>query len=114
MFTKNKYDEYELVINDIRFVCDSAEDGLEDTATKIAAIYESKVVVIANYMLEKGLSDYFGDLYPGQVLASLGKPTIDLDRCLLMYLEQAFDDTHIIEIEYAGMLDEFYYLNIDG
>ena len=114
MFILNQYNEYETEINGIRFVCEAVADGLEETAAAIADIYQSKLIDIANYMLANGLSDVFGVLFPEQVIASLGKATVDLDRCLLSYLEQTLDDTHIIEVEYGGLLDEFFYFTLDG
>ena len=114
MFVLNKYNEHELEIGGIRFVCETVVDGLEETAAQIARIYESKLDDIANYMLRNGLSDVFGELLPEQLIVSLGKATIDLNRCLILYLEHTLDDTHIIEVEYGGALDEFFYFNLDG
>ena len=114
MFILNKYNEYELEINDIRFVCETVEVGLEETASEVAKIYEGKLDDIVNFMLENGLLDVFGKLTSAEVIESLGKPTIDMNRCLISYLEQTFDDTHIIDVEYGGLLDELFYFNIDG
>ena len=114
MFILNEYDEYELEINGIRFVCETVEDGLEETAAELAKIFHNKTNDIAIFMLENGLADIFGEFTPSEVIESLGKPTIDMDRCLISYLEQTFDDTHIIDVEYGGLLDEFFYFNIDG
>ena len=114
MFILNKYNEYEMEVNGIRFICETIKDGLEETVAILANAYENRVGDIVNYMIENGLSDIFGELHFEQVVTSLGKVTIDLDRKLIMYLEQTFDYTHIIEVEYGGVLDEFFYFNIDG
>ena len=114
MFTLNDNNEYEVKINGISFVCESVEEGFEETAASIAEVYESKLNDIAEFMLEEGISDFFGELTPEQIIKSLGTPTIDLERYLVTYLEHTFDDEHIIEFEYDGLLDEFFYLSIDG
>ena len=45
---------------------------------------------------------------------SLGKPLIDLDRCVLSYLEHTFDGIHIIDVEFDGVFDRLLYSSIDG
>ena len=114
MFTLNENNEYEAEINGIKFVCESVEEGFEETAANIAKVYESKLDSIAHFMIQEGISDFFGELTPQKIIKSLGKPTIDLGRYLVTYLEHALDDEHIIEFEYDGLLDELFYLNIDG
>lgn len=114
MFTLNENNEYEAEINGIKFVCESVEEGFEETATNIAKVYESKLDSIAQFMIQEGISDFFGELTPKKIIKSLGKPTIDLGRYLVTYLEHTLDDVHIIEFEYDGLLNELFYLNIDG
>lgn len=114
MFTLNENNEYEAEINGIKFVCEDFEEDYEETAAQIAEIYESKLDSIAQFMLDEGISDFFGELTPDKIIESLGTPTIDLERFLVTYLEHTLDEVHIIEFEYDGILDEFFYLNIDG
>jgi len=58
-------------------------------------------------MRENGLSDFFGELLPQKVIASLGRATIDLNRNIIMYLEQTLDDIHIIELQYSTQFSFF-------
>lgn len=114
MFTLNENNEYEAEINGVKFVCESVEDDYEETAAKIAEVYESKLDDIAQFMINEGISDFYGEFMPQEIINSLGKPTVDLERCLVSYYEHTLDDVHIIEFEYDGLLDELFYLNIDG
>ncbi|MCH5193608.1 MAG: hypothetical protein J1F11_06575 [Oscillospiraceae bacterium] len=114
MFALNENNEYEAEISGIKFVCESPDESLEEAAAEIAGIYESKLNSIAEFMIDEGISDCFGELSPEKIISSLGKPVIDLERSLITYLEHTLDDIHIIELEYDGLLDEFFYLSIDG
>ena len=87
--------------------CGTVEDGLEEKAAILASIYESKVDIIVKHMQENGLSDFFGELPPQKVIASLGRATIDLNRNIIMYLEQTLDDIHIIELQYSTQFSFF-------
>ena len=114
MFVLSRDGEYEAQFNDIRFVCETVEDDFEEMAVKIAEVYEDRLEQIAGFMLEEGITDFFGELTEEKIIASLGAPTIDLGRGLVTYLEHTFDQEHIIEFEFDGILDELFYLNIDG
>lgn len=114
MFALNEYNEYEAEISGIKFVCEAPDKSLEETASAIAEIYESKLNSIAEFMIEEGISDCYGELTPEKIISSLGKPVIDLDRCLITYLEHTLDDIHIFDVEYDGLLDEFFYFSING
>lgn len=56
----------------------------------------------------------FGDISEDDLAEALGTPLIDLDREVVTYLEQTLDDIHIIDVEYGGLLNEFYEVAIDG
>ena len=57
---------------------------------------------------------YGNDLGRRLFAEALGTPLIDLDREVVTYLEQTLDDIHIIDVEYGGLLNEFYEVAIDG
>lgn len=114
MFVKNNDNEYEAEINGIKFICENADDTIENTAAEIAEVYESRLDDIAQFMIDEGISDLFGELSAEKIIRSLGKPVIYLDSSLVTYPEQTLDDIHIIEFEFDGLLDEFSYLSIDG
>ena len=56
----------------------------------------------------------FGITNPDVIANSLGKPSIDLDRGTLTYLEHTMDSLHIIEMEFDGIFTAFYNSCIDG
>ena len=114
MFKLNEDNEYELEINEIKFVCESVEDDFEEIAVKIAECYEDKLQEIAEFMFEEDIEFYFGEMSSETLIQSLGAPLSDLGRETVTYLEHTLDDVHIIEFEYAGILDELFYLTIDG
>ncbi len=114
MFKLNENEEYVAELNGVRFICESVEDGFEETAKQIAQCYEDKLQDIAEFMLEEGIEEVYGELDAEQIIDSLGAPLVDLDRELVVYLEHTLDEEHIIEFEFSGILDELFYLNIDG
>lgn len=114
MFTLNDNNEYEAEINGIQFVCESPQEDYEETAVKIAEVYESKLNNIAQFMIDEGITDFYGELTPQEIIDSLGTPIIDLERYVVAYCEHTLDDEHVIEFEYDGILDELFYLSING
>lgn len=114
MFTLNENNEYEAEINGIQFVCESPWEDYEETAVKIAEVYERKLDSIAQFMIDEGITDFYGELTPQEIIDSLGTPIIDLERCVVAYCEHTLDDEHVIEFEYDGILDELFYLSING
>lgn len=113
MFILNSDDEYQLDIAGIIFVCESVEEDYELRAKRIALCYKDKLPQIANYML-KDIKQCYGEISCEDLIASLGTPLIDLTRNTLTYLEHKLDSVHILEIEFGGDLDEFFYFSIDG
>lgn len=71
MFTLNENNEYEAEINGIKFVCENLEEDYEEAAAKIAEVYESKLDTIAQFMIDDGISDYYGELTPQEIIESL-------------------------------------------
>lgn len=114
MFQMNDYDQYELVLNGIRFVCEEIADDYAEIAAKLAEIYESRLESIAQFLLDEDICGFFGELTAEQIIALLGMPEIDLDSNQVIYAEHAFDNPHMISFEYEGMLDAFQYMCIDG
>ena len=67
----------------------------------------------------RGLSyaGYKGDVWnynPDVIDKLTRKPSIDLDRGTLTYLEHTMDSLHIIEMEFDGIFTAFYNSCIDG
>lgn len=114
MFRMNDYDQYEMAINGVRFVCEEVEEGYAETAARLAEIYHSKLESIAQFLLNEDICDFFGKLTAEQIIASLGVPEVDLDSDQIIYAEHQFNNPHIISFEFEGMFDAFHYLCIDG
>ena len=114
MFKKNDLGEYEMKIKGIRFVCEEPDEGFEDAAEKIAECYKARLSAIAQFLLDNGIEECFGELTPEQIVKSLGAPIIDLSAGTVLYADHGFDDDSIIEFEFDGILEEFDYLSIDG
>lgn len=104
---------YMAEINGIQFVCEEADPELEKTALALADAYKEKLPEIIAFMLDD-ITDVYGEMQPDELAEALGTPQIDLDIKLITYLEHTLDDCHIIDIEYGGLLEEFYGVSIDG
>ena len=100
-------------INGVRFCCEEEKDGYASQAQELAEVYEEKVPDIVAFILDEVCS-MFGDVSEDDLAEALGTPLIDLYREVVTYLEQTLDDIHIIDVEYGGLLNEFYEVAIDG
>ncbi len=106
-------DEYVAELNGVAFVCDEPQDGDEEEAQKLSKLYFEKLPEIIDFMLP-ALQQVYGDIDRSELSRLLGKPTINLTTCQIMYMEQMLDDVHIIEFEYGDDFEEFFYFDIDG
>lgn len=104
---------YAVQLNGVLFECEEVEAGYEESAKCLADNYEAKLTKIAEFMLPD-LTQIYGDMSSETLINALGMPLINLDRETLTYLEHTLDDEHIIELEFNGILEEFFYLSIDG
>lgn len=114
MFKKNNLGEYQAKINGITFVCDEMDSEKEKRTAAIAKCYNQKLNDIAAFMIDDGIDEYFENISKDNIIKSLGFPIISLDRNIITYPDNSFDDTLIIELHFKGILDEFYGLDIDG
>lgn len=120
-FRKNKsiftFDEkdkqHKAVLNNITFVCDEIKPEYEQYAKDLANNYDKKILDIIKYMLSD-IEEMFGINDVENIKNSLGNALIDLDNNRLSYLEQTLDDMHIIDVEFDGIFEKFYYVSIDG
>ena len=106
-------DYYKMEINGIEFVCDSIHSDYEKHAVELAQAYEKRLPDIVDYLMPD-IKEMFGITNPDVIANSLGKPSIDLDRGTLTYLEHTMDSLHIIEMEFDGIFTAFYNSCIDG
>lgn len=102
-------------LNGIEFICEEPSEELEETARKLAELYEDRLPALAEFILEEMETDGldFGPLTVSELMDALGKPQIDLDTSVVHYLEQTLDD-HIFDVEFDGDLEEFLIFTLDG
>lgn len=106
-------DVYCVEINGITFHCETLLDHYDVFAKDLANAYEQKLPEIIDFLLED-IETMFDVNDVEAIKNSLGKPLIDLDRCVLSYLEHTFDGIHIIDVEFDGVFDRLLYSSIDG
>ena len=116
MFEYSKEDAaYLAQLNGIEFICEEPSEELEETARKLAELYEDRLPALAEFILEEMETDGldFGPLTVSELMDALGKPQIDLDTSVVHYLEQTLD-YHIFDVEFDGDLEEFLIFTMDG
>lgn len=114
IFTFDEEDElYTAELNGVAFECSEASEEQEELAKQLADAYEKKLPDVIAFMLPD-IEECFDVSDAAAVKDALGKPLIDLDAETITYLEQTFDDEHIIEVEFGGIFEEFYGTSIDG
>lgn len=113
--------QYKAEINGITFHCSRVRKEYEQYAVDLANNYEEKLPDIIKYMLPD-IQCFFEVSDVEVIKKSLGKATIELDyndrSCstdgCLVYCEHTLDDTHLIEIDFDGIFENFFCVNIDG
>ena len=108
---KNK--QYKAIINNITFVCKEIKTEYEQYAKDLANNYDKQLLNIIQYMLSD-IKEMFGINDVDVIKKSLGIAIIDLDNNRLSYPKQTLDDVHIIDVEFDGVFEKFYYVSIDG
>ena len=108
---KNK--QYRAIINNITFVCKEIKTEYEQYAKDLANNYDKQLLNIIQYMLSD-IKEMFGINDVDVIKKSLGNAIIDLDNNRLSYPKQTLDDVHIIDVEFDGVFEKFYYVSIDG
>lgn len=112
VFDENN-DTYVTTINDITFVCEQYNANYDQLAKQLANAYEKKISSIIDFML-LDIKAMF-DIDDKEIIKqSLGKPQIDIQRNVITYLDHTLDQMHIIDVEFDGIFDRFYYTTIDG
>ena len=112
VFDENN-DTYVTTINDITFVCEQYNANYDQLAQQLANAYEKKISFIIDFMLPDIKAMF--DIDDKEIIKqSLGKPQTDIQRNVITYLEHTLDQMHIIDVEFDGIFDCFYYTTIDG
>ena len=100
-----KYEQFECDFKGINFVLDHEPDEHDKNNVRLfAESYAAHLDKIVKFMLPD-LKEVYGKVTAKDAKAKLGKPTIDLSKYTVTYLEQSFDGDHIFEFEF--MDDEF-------
>ncbi|MGN1107722.1 MAG: hypothetical protein ACI4RH_13845 [Huintestinicola sp.] len=102
-------------INGVIICCDEVTEELEALAQKVADIYPQKIDEIIEFLIDEGITDYFGELSEDDIKNALGKPLINIGNQSVSYLEHTLDDVHTIDFEYGDSeFDDFMDMTIDG
>lgn len=104
-----------------RFKIEIAERDFSDEkvlfSEKLIAIYPSKVSELAKFCVE---SACFKACYPNEtvdtIMVKLHLPSIQIDDSggIFTYCNHEFDEVHLIEVEFVGLMDCYCAVTIDG
>lgn len=108
-----KYEEFFAEIDGVKFVCDEVEEDFEELAKRLAESYRQRVTAVADFMLPD-IIEMYGEMTRDDLIGKLGKPQVDLGVNVLYYLEHTLDNSHVIEMEFEGSFENFFYLAING
>ena len=104
-------------LNDILFSCEVLDSILEITANRLAEIYESKLPLIAEYIVSNSeFPKVYGEMSKEELLESLNKMTIpwiflkDNNSGTIAYA----DSDYVIEFSFIGDFERFSDLSIDS
>ena len=104
-------------LNDILFSCEVLDSILEITANRLAKIYESKLPLIAEYIVSNNeFLKVYGEMSKEELLESFKKMTIpwiflkDNNSGTIAYA----DSDYVIEFSFIGDFERFSDLSIDS
>ena len=104
-------------LNDILFSCEVLDSILEIAANRLAEIYESKLPLIAEYIVSNSeFLKVYGEMSKEELLESLKKMTIpwiflkDNNSGTIAYA----DSDYVIEFSFIGDFERFSDLSIDS
>ena len=85
-------------------------------AEKVLLVYPKRIVAIAEYISQ---DDWIADTYnlsKEEITEKLNKPNILMFERggQLSYCENEIDCNHTLDVEFGGVLEEFYEVRIDG
>ena len=84
---------------------------------KILSEYSQTITLISDYLSkDEGFVTFYGNISKEVIAKKLGEPNISVDKDggVLSYCNHELDQDHIIDLEFGGALEKFYYVNIDG
>lgn len=87
-------------------------------AVKVLNAYSERLSLICDVLLEdEGFTIFFGDVSKNSMPQKLREPSIRIlgkNEGIISYCNHEYDDTHIIDIEFSGVLEDFTNVSIDG
>ena len=101
-------------VNGMRF---QLTEGGTDEELAVVNIYKERVSIIAEYLAkDEIIRTFFGNLSKDDIAVGLNEPSVRIigDGGVLTYCNHSFDDIHIIDLEFGGILENFYQVSIDG
>ena len=109
---------FSVKVNGIEIFISSKEmsDKLVLLAKNVLAEYPKKIAEIAEYISqEKWFSDTY-NLEKEEIAAKLRTPVIRIHEGggLLSFCENEIDSGHILDVYFAGVLEKFYEVAMDG
>ena len=83
----------------------------------VRRVYNKRLDAVAEYLSQdEGMKIFFDNLSKDDIIAGLNEPTIRVFEGggVLSYYNHNFDDVHIIDLEFGGVLEKFYEVSING
>lgn len=84
---------------------------------KVLQIYPQKISAIAEYLSQdESIKIFFNSPSKEEIIAKLNEPSLRTfdDGGVLTYCNHEFDDIHVIDLAFDGVLDKFLEICIDG
>ncbi len=112
--------EYQIQQKDVEISIDESLMDQETAAyaVKVLNAYSDRLSLICDVLLEdEGLTIFFGDVKKDSMPQKLHEPSIRIlgeNEGIISYCNHEYDDTHIIDIEFSGVLEDFTNVSIDG
>lgn len=87
-------------------------------AGEVVEAYPDRAEALAAWLAaDKDLAPLLGSPDAGTIEEKLGRPVIRIDQGRigrLSFLEQTLDEGHILDVEFGGVLEEFWNAGLDG
>jgi len=86
---------------------------------KVLQAYPQKLSEIAGYLSQDdGIQNFYNNPSKEEIITKLNEPSLftfdNESGGVLTYCNHEFDDVHVIDVEFGGVLEEFYEVVIDG
>ena len=110
-----KTDDYEVIIDE-----KDMNDEMLRFAESVIKAYPQKIVEIAHFIAEELDTETMFGVAENEIPEKLNEPSIKI-FCwngnfsgMITYCNHELDETHLIDVEFSGILEEFYNIALDG